>query len=125
MIGKVAWEPMIGDSQPLHMEVFGIYRDFYDRAEHRRRQRALALPVGNHNADSGGGVGGTITWTAIPKLLDLQATAMTGSGIGRYGSRPAARRDLPSQRLAGADPGNHLPGRRHLACHAAVGHLCL
>ena len=31
VIGKVAWEPMIGGAQPLHMEAFGIYRDFYDR----------------------------------------------------------------------------------------------
>ena len=34
-------------------------------------------------------MGGTITWS-IPKVLDLQATASTGSGIGRYaaGSLP-------------------------------------
>jgi hypothetical protein len=31
-------------------------------------------------------VGGSIAWTAIPKILDLQITALTGSGIGRYGS---------------------------------------
>jgi hypothetical protein len=85
-VGKIAWEPWIGGAQPLHMEVFGIYRDFYNRIN-VAAANGLALPAGIHNSDqSGGGVGGSITWTAIPKTLDLQATAMTGSGIGRYGS---------------------------------------
>lgn len=86
VIGKIAWEPTIGDAQPLHMEVYGIYRDFYDRTL-VAPGNAPGLPAGNQNADrSGGGIGGTITWNAIPKMLDLQATALTGSGIGRYGS---------------------------------------
>jgi hypothetical protein len=86
VVGKLAWEPMLGDSQPLHMEVFGIYRSFYDRVN-AATGNVLGLPVGIHNANSdGGGVGGSVTWSAIPKLLDLQATGMTGSGIGRYGS---------------------------------------
>src|SRR5579871_5916430 len=33
VIGKLAWEPHIGDAQPLHVEVYGIYRDFYDRTQ--------------------------------------------------------------------------------------------
>jgi len=85
-IGKVAWEPVIGGSQPLHVEALGIYRSFYDRVS-LATGNGLGLTPGNHNANSdGGGVGGSITWTAIPKTLDLQATALTGSGIGRYGS---------------------------------------
>ena len=31
-------------------------------------------------------MGGSIAYSVIPKTLDLQITAMTGSGIGRYGS---------------------------------------
>jgi hypothetical protein len=87
IIGKAAWEPVIGDSQPLHMEVFGIYRSFYDRVDVTSASNVLGLPVGNanHNVD-GGGVGGGITWNAIPKILDLQVSGMTGTGIGRYGS---------------------------------------
>jgi hypothetical protein len=85
-IGKLAWEPKFGGAQPLHVEVLGIYRSFYDRVS-LATGNALGLAAGNHNANSdGGGIGGSITWTAIPKTLDLQATALTGSGIGRYGS---------------------------------------
>jgi hypothetical protein len=87
VIGKVAWEPMIGDSQPLHIEAFGIYRSFYDRVEVTAASNALGLPVGNNNFnETGGGVGGSIAYSVIPKTLDLQITAMTGTGIGRYGS---------------------------------------
>ena len=31
VIGKVAFEPMIGGAQPLHVEAFGILRQYYDR----------------------------------------------------------------------------------------------
>lgn len=86
IIGKLAWEPKIDGAQPLHMEVYGIYRSFYDRVN-VATANALGLPAGAYNTNSdGGGVGGSITWSAIPKVLDLQATAMTGTGIGRYGS---------------------------------------
>ena len=85
-VGKIAWEPVIGGNQPLHVEALGIYRSFYDRVS-LATSNALGLAAGNHNANSdGGGVGGSIAWTVIPKTLDLQATALTGSGIGRYGS---------------------------------------
>jgi hypothetical protein len=90
VIGKIAWEPWIGGAQPLHVEVYGMFRDFYNRT-YIAAGNAFGFPVGNQNADrSGGSVGGTITYTAIPKTLDLQVTAMTGSGIGRYaaGSLP-------------------------------------
>jgi hypothetical protein len=86
VIGKIAWEPWIGDSQPLHMEVYGMYRDFYDRT-YVAATNALGDAAGAFNRDeAGGSVGGTITFTAIPKILDLQATGATGTGIGRYGS---------------------------------------
>ena len=87
IIGKAAWEPVIGDFQPLHMEVYGLYRSFYDRVDVTSAANVLGLPVGNnnHNMD-GGGVGGGITWSIIPKILDLQVSGLTGSGIGRYGS---------------------------------------
>jgi hypothetical protein len=86
VIGKIAWEPWIGDSQPLHMEVYGIYRDFYDRT-YVAATNALNAAAGDYNKDiAGGSVGGTITWTAIPHFLDLQVTGSSGTGIGRYAS---------------------------------------
>jgi len=72
----------------LHIEAFGIYRSFYDRTE-VTAANTQGLPVGNTNFnETGGGVGGSIAYSVIPKTLDLQITAMTGSGIGRYGSGP-------------------------------------
>ncbi len=86
IIGKVAWEPMIGGGQPLHVEAFGIFRSYYDRIN-IAATNALGLPAGIQNADtSGGGFGAGVTWTAVPHLLDLQASGLIGSGIGRYGS---------------------------------------
>jgi hypothetical protein len=85
-VGKIAWEPVIGGAQPLHIEALGIYRSFYDRVS-LATGNALGLPASNQNVNSdAGGFGGSIAWTAIPKTLDLQVTALTGSGIGRYGS---------------------------------------
>jgi len=86
IVGKIAWEPRIGGGQPLHVEAFGLYRSYYDRVR-TAADNALGLPAGNDNTNSsGGGFGGSITWTAIPHLLDLQGSVLTGSGIGRYGS---------------------------------------
>src|SRR6202012_1706943 len=84
VIVKAAWEPEIGGAQPLHMEAFGIFRDFYDRTNIAAGNgRHVPASIGNHDS-TGTGVGGSITFAAIPKVLDLQATAMTGTGIGRY-----------------------------------------
>ena len=86
IIGKLAWEPKLGDAQPLHMEVFGIFRSYYDRVTAATGNAAGVIPGTANTNTNGGGVGGSITWQAIPKVLDLQASALTGSGIGRYGS---------------------------------------
>ena len=86
VIGKVAFEPQLGGSRPLHIEVYGMYRSFYDRVN-VAAVNGLGLPAGINNYDSdAGGVGMGVTWTAVPKLLDLEASALTGRGIGRYGS---------------------------------------
>ncbi|HEX4709830.1 hypothetical protein [Phenylobacterium sp.] len=90
VIVKAAWEPYIGVSRPLHVEAFGIYRDFYDQIT-VTAANTQGLTPGVHEADvSGGGYGGSVTYTAIPKILDLQASVMTGKGIGRYGSSQLA-----------------------------------
>jgi hypothetical protein len=51
----------------------------------------LGLAAGNNSLHtSGGGVGGSVMFTLIPKVLDLQGSVLTGSGIGRYGSAQLA-----------------------------------
>ncbi|HWY60293.1 MAG TPA: hypothetical protein VNW15_00180 [Rhizomicrobium sp.] len=86
LIGKFAWEPAIDGARPLHVELFGIYRSFYDRIN-TNAVNALGARAQIHNVSvPGGGLGGSVTWTAVPKLLDLQLTSMTGQGIGRYGT---------------------------------------
>ncbi|MGH6837246.1 MAG: hypothetical protein ACREDT_00290 [Methylocella sp.] len=80
LIGKAAWDPTIG-GRTIHMEAFGIFRNFVDR---------VILPGGggfNHNNNStGGGVGGSILVPIIPKMLEAQFSGLTGRGIGRYGA---------------------------------------
>ena len=83
IIGKVAWDPAIAD-RTIHMEAFGIFRNFVDR---------VVLPASgiggfiNHNNNStGGGVGGSILVPIIPKVLEAQFSGLTGRGIGRYGA---------------------------------------
>jgi Tfp pilus assembly protein PilN len=86
VILKAAWEPYIGVDRPLHVEAFGIYRDFYDQIA-VTAANTQGLAPGVREADvSGGGWGAGITYTAIPKILDLQASVMSGKGIGRYGA---------------------------------------
>jgi hypothetical protein len=89
VVGKVAFEPLIDGKQPLHLELFGLVRDFYDRVNIAAASQANAagLATGNYSPNSwGGGVGGGATWAAVPGLLDVQGSALTGRGIGRYGS---------------------------------------
>ena len=86
LIGKLAWEPTMDGAQPLHIEAFGLYRDFYDRVNIAATNGIGAAAVIQNDNVSGSGVGGSVAWTVVPKLLDLQFTAMTGKGIGRYGS---------------------------------------
>ena len=86
VVGKVAFEPNIGGSRPIHAEAFGLYRSYYDRVT-VSGANTLGLPTGvsNKNTD-GGGFGGSVTWTVVPKLLDVQISGITGRGIGRYGA---------------------------------------
>jgi hypothetical protein len=76
-IGKIAFEPSMA-GHPIHLEAFGLWRNFYDRVE-----------TGGHWADAnsyGGGFGAGLTAQVIPGVLDFQASGLSGTGIGRYGS---------------------------------------
>jgi hypothetical protein len=78
VIGKVAFDHDI-QGHAIHVELMGIYRDFYDR---------LTYPgVSPYNAHAaGGGFGGGMIVGVVPKMLDLQVSGLSGRGIGRYGS---------------------------------------
>jgi len=91
VIGKIAFEPMIDGKQPLHVEVFGLLREYYDRviivAGPTNQAGAAGLASGNFTDNNyGGGVGGGFTLNLVPKYLDVQASVLTGKGIGRYGA---------------------------------------
>lgn len=73
VITKAAWDSNFFD-RPVHVEGFGLLRDFTDRAY-----------WGNHSV-WGGGFGGAIVASVVPKLLDVQVSGVVGRGIGRYGS---------------------------------------
>ncbi len=88
LIGKLAWDPTIGD-RTLHMEAFGIFRNFQDRVIYPFRTAAFPFGTGipnQNNNTTGGGVGGSILVPVIPKVLEVQFSGMTGRGIGRYGT---------------------------------------
>lgn len=73
IIGKAAWDSHWLPDRKLHIEGFGIVRDFTDRSL-----------WGNQHVWGGGG-GGTVLVEIMPKLLDFQASGVIGRGIGRYG----------------------------------------
>jgi hypothetical protein len=83
LVGKVAWEPNLIGAGNIHLEAFGIYRDFYDESA---VGAAITSTNVQQNDTSGGGFGGAALVKVVPGLLDVQADIMTGRGIGRYGS---------------------------------------
>ncbi|MBS0364035.1 MAG: hypothetical protein JSR98_21890 [Proteobacteria bacterium] len=83
---KAAFEPDIGGARPVHVEAFGVFRQFYDRVTYAAGN-ALAIPATVTNKTTeGSGFGAGVTWTVVPKILDVQASGLVGKGIGRYGS---------------------------------------
>ncbi len=73
LIGKVAYDPTV-DGHNVHVEAFGIGRDFYSRYN------------GQNKDVIGGGGGGSVLVGAVPKMLDLQLSGAVGAGLGRYGT---------------------------------------
>lgn len=79
VVAKAAYDGHFGD-HGFHVEGKGIYRDVYDRV-------ANAAGTYTQNYDvTGWGVGGGFSVELLPKRLDLEASALTGRGIGSYGT---------------------------------------
>ena len=79
VIGKVAYE-MKPFNRSLHLEAFGILRNFYDR-----HPTPLLTSLGRENQDTWtGSLGFGAVFQAIPSVLDLQVSAISGKGVGRY-----------------------------------------
>jgi hypothetical protein len=90
VIGKIAYEKKFGD-HTLHIEGFGLMREFSDRITIAPTAGTQALAFGyaagtSTQTNTGGGGGGSITFDLVPKRLDVMASGMVGNGIGRYGS---------------------------------------
>jgi hypothetical protein len=75
IIAKFAFDPGWG-----HYEVFGLARGFRDRYEPIKGSVG-----GTNNTDWGASVGAGMI-LPLTKMLSFQASALYGSGIGRYGS---------------------------------------
>ena len=83
VIAKAAYEARIAD-RDIHAEVFGMYRDFYDRVSYTLPTTGIGE---NQNRDTTGyGIGAGLILPVIPRRLDFQASGLYGRGIGRYGT---------------------------------------
>jgi hypothetical protein len=81
IIGKVAADPTI-EGHAVHVEGFGIYRDFYDQVQYG------STTNGNYTNTNttGWGLGGGLVAQVVPKFLDVQGNVLYGHGVGSYGS---------------------------------------
>jgi hypothetical protein len=103
VVVKAAYEPTIGD-RTLHAEVFGLYRSFYERLEYTNTDH------------SGGGIGGGLALSIVPKILDFQVSGMAGKGIGRYGSGQLS--DVTFDQAGNIKPISEVMGLAGLTLHA-------
>jgi hypothetical protein len=89
IIGKLAFDPGWG-----HFEALGLVRFFTDNVFNCSVVAANGTcPFTVANVGSAGskitvgeGVGGSVLLPIVPKFLDVQASALYGKGIGRYGT---------------------------------------
>lgn len=85
VVGKVAYDNTLA-GRHVHVEGFGIYRDFRDRVGTGCNTAGAACTAFSNVDSTGGGGGFGLTGQIIPSLLDGQVSGLFGKGIGRYGS---------------------------------------
>jgi hypothetical protein len=106
LIQKAAFDPGWG-----HYELFGMERFFSDRVYTTAIQGS-----GTNKTNMGWGIGGSVLMPVVPKIIDFQASVLTGQGIGRYGSSQLA--DV----TVGSD-GSLTPLRATHVLLGAIGHV--
>lgn len=94
-VGKGAYDSEFF-GHAVHFEGWGLFRDFYDRTGTAN----ASIPInggttsgftnGRNHDTYGGGGGGSALVAVIPKTLDLQFSAASGKGLGRYGTSQLA-----------------------------------
>ena len=85
LVAKVAYDnTLVGHH--VHVEAFGLYRDFYDRVQVSTTTGTTTTVTAHNTNTTGGGAGFGAVGQIIPGLLDGQVSGMFGQGIGRYGS---------------------------------------
>lgn len=73
VVVKAAWDPMFLD-RTIHIEGFGVGRDFYGRYVNAVRDTYAGF------------AGGSVLIPVLPKVFDVQFSGAIGEGIGRYGT---------------------------------------
>ncbi|HLY80615.1 MAG TPA: hypothetical protein VKQ70_14640, partial [Caulobacteraceae bacterium] len=81
VIGKLAMDET-PSGHKLHVEGFGIARNFYERVNVGGTATTTGTPA--NRSTEGWGVGGSIEYQVVPKVLDAQVSLAYGDGIGRY-----------------------------------------
>ena len=104
VIAKVAYEPTFA-GRTAHVEVFGLYRSFYER-----------LNYTNENS-SGGGFGGGLNVPLVPGFLDFQVSGLAGKGIGRYGAGQLS--DVTFDSVGAIKPISEIQALAGLTLHAS------
>jgi hypothetical protein len=66
----------------LHAEIFGMARNFYERVNVGGTATTTGTPA--NRSTEGWGFGGSVEYQVMPKVLDVQFSALWGDGVGRY-----------------------------------------
>ena len=90
VIGKVAWEPVINGAQPVHVEAFGLLREYYSRVNIATGSQAVAAglsrPATPPRTPGAAAAAAASPGTQCRSCSTSRAAPFFGKGIGRYGA---------------------------------------